>query len=226
MANKNKPMKKKPVQQKVEKKSVVTSTNGKEPSKAELLIAKIGLTVIAVAVVAVIALFVINHFANQEEDVPYEDYIHLTTTELDPIVQENGAGEAYGDIEFFYGKDDYKDLLALLNTNDVVYLYFYRSSEVDENIKTAIENQTAIAGIPTQTLIDDNDDAQFVAFLFIDLDAAANAELFSDGAISHLELDADDAQTLITYDRYQIDGEFFQSETDADDIVEIINGLE
>ncbi len=222
MAKNSKPKNKKPVQQKVEKKSVVTAA---ESSRIETIISRVGLTLISVIVLVVAAVFIINSFSADEDVVAYDDYVHITATTLDQIVKDNGEGQAPGDREYFYGVDSYKDLLSLMNSNDMIYLYFYRSSDFDGDVQNAILEQSKIAGIPTETLIDENSASDFQAFIFIDLDAALNSSIFEDAELALLDLDQDDSQTLVIFDQYNIDGQYFESLTDSEDIIEVIEGL-
>jgi hypothetical protein len=214
---------KKPVQQikKEPKKGLLEEQKG--PSKNEVLFFRIGMIVITAVILGLVVLFLINHFTSDDE-VSYEDHIHITHTSLTAMVEDNGDN-TYGDFTYFNGIDSFEDLRSLINNNDVIYFYFYYSSNINEDIEDAINNQSAVGGIPTQTLLDDNEDEAFAAFLFIDLDSASNGELMADTGLSMLELDADADEMLVTFDIYNPDGEFFSMEDDADDIIEIINQI-
>ena len=108
---------------------------------------------------------------------------------------------------FVVTNDDYADLRAVLNSNDFVYVYFYRSSNLDLDIKAAIE---AVANIDQ------------LSFLFIDLDLASSAELFTATEIAHLNLDAEKDNMFLTFD---INAQTFELETRSSDIVIEINKL-
>jgi len=214
---------KKPVQQikKEPKKGLLEEQ--KEPSKNEILFFRIGMIVISAVVIGLVVLFLINHFSSNDEE-SYEDYLYITHTSLSAMVQDNGDN-TYGDFTYFNGIDSYEDLRSLINNNDVIYFYFYYSSNVNEDIEDAINNQSAVGGIPTQTLLDDNEDEAFAAFLFIDLDSALNGELLGDTDLSMLELNEDADEMLVTFDIYNPDGEFFSMKDDANDIINIINQI-
>jgi len=227
MAKKKKSTYTKPVQTKAtakaEPKKGLTA-EAKEPSKGELIFFRIGMIVILTAVVGFAAIILINWLTNKEEENPYEDYVTITQAELDYIVSDNGDN-TFGDRSYFQGNDDYTDLLGLLNDNVTIYFYFYRSSDIEEDILAAILDQTSVGAIPTLTLIEDNDGESFAAFLFIDLDATANADIFSDTTLSNLGLDEESDNMLVTFDSENPDNEFFSMEDNVDDIIDIINNL-
>jgi len=227
MANKKQSFSKKPVQNKQpqnkveEKKSLLKEA--KEPTKGEIIFFKIGMIAISVAVLAFVAFILINHFTT-DDSVVYEDYIQISHSSLTEIVKDNDD-TTYGDFTYFNQFEEFDNLRDLINKNDVIYLFFYHSSDYDEDIEAAIENQTMINLIPTVTLMDDNEDEVFVAFLFIDLDSIINESIISDTDLDYLGLDESDDQTLVIFDIYNGDGENFTAEEDAADIIEIINAL-
>lgn len=229
MAKKKKSTYTKPSVKKAEAKKTETKKSNvlkeaKEPSKSEILFFRIGMLIITLVVVGVLAVFLINYFTEDEDENPYEDYVSISQTTLDEIVRDNGDN-TFGDRSAFQGVDDYEDLLKLLNTNEVIYFYFYYSSDIDEDILEAIEGKTSVGEIPTYTDLEDNEDSQFAAFFFIDLDSVLNTEIFSDTTISHLELDEDEDNMLVVFDTENPDNEFFSIETEVDEIVDIINGI-
>jgi len=198
----------------------------KPASKGEILFFRIGMLIVSLVVVGVIAIFAINYFTNDDDEDtnPYEDYITISQTSLDIIVVDNG-NNTFGTRDDFQGYEEYEDLLRLLNSNEIIYFYFYHSSDINEDIEEALAAQTDVNGIPTYTLLDENEDEDYLAFFFIDLDSSLNAELFTDDVISHLELDEDADQMLVTFDSENEDAEFFTMESDVDEIIEIIEGL-
>lgn len=229
MAKKKKSTYTKPSVKKAEAKKVETKKSNvlkeaKEPSKSEILFFRIGMLIITLVVVGVLAVFLINYFTEDEDSNPYEDYVSISQTTLDEIVRDNGDN-TFGDRSAFQGVDEYEDLLKLLNTNEMIYFYFYYSSDIDEDILEAIEGKTSVGEIPTYTDLEDNEDGQFAAFFFIDLDSVLNTEIFSDTTISHLELDEDEENMLVVFDTENPDNEFFSIETEVDEIVDIINGI-
>jgi hypothetical protein len=88
------------------------------------------------------------------------------------IVFDRGDG-MYGDFTVFEGNEDYEDLLNLLNTNDVIYFYFYRKSDIRNNITEVLNKITNIEDL---------------AILFIDLDRTANQDLLTNPDLAHLGL--------------------------------------
>ena len=193
-------------------KNVVTKKNGmkaspqREPSKNEVMFFRIGMWAIALTLVVVSIVLLVQHFMGKEDVIPYEDYIHINVSDLKYMTQDDGYG-VFGDFSYFDGKDAYADLIAVLNSNDFIYVYFYRSSDVNLDIKAAIEELTNI---------------DEMAFLFIDLDLADSANLFTTAEIAHLNLDSTKDNMFLTFD---INAQSFQLETRASDIIIEINKL-
>lgn len=178
----------------------------KEPSKNEIMFFRIGMWAIALTVVVVGIVLLVQHFMTEEEVVPYEDYLHVTVTDLKYITQEDGYG-VFGDFSYFDGKDEYADLRAVLNANDFVYVYFYRSGDLNTDIEVAIKE---IVGIEN------------MSFLFIDLDLPSSAALFTTAEIAHLNLvETKDNMFLI----FDLNAQDFQLETRVSDILIEINKL-
>lgn len=231
MANKKSPQKKKTVQTNhvvkpvEEKKGLLTEA--KEPSAKELLFVRIGMISVSAVVLVFIAFLIINQFVNNDE-VPYEDYVTITHSSLNEIVKDNGDS-TYGDFSYFNGMDSYANLASLINKNDVIYFYFYHSSDYDTDVEAAITSKTVLNLIPTETLMNDNEDELFVAFILIDLDEAANGALLTDTTLDYLGLadidGTDNIQALVTFDIYNPDGETFTTVYDQADILDIINNF-
>ncbi len=227
MANKKKPNKQKAVSNKPasvkqpEKKGLLQEA--KEPTKNEILFYRIGMIAVSLVVLVFVAFILINHFT-KDDTVPYEDYVTITHSSLTEIVKDNGDS-TYGDFTYFNGLDGYENIADLINKNDVIYFYFYHSSAIDTDVEAAILAQTSIGLIPTATLMTDNPDASFIAFILIDLDDAANGSLIADTSISYLDLNDTDTQFLVTFDIYNPDGTPFAMEEDSAKIVDIINNL-
>ncbi|MBU1094157.1 MAG: hypothetical protein KKH01_06820 [Firmicutes bacterium] len=178
----------------------------REPTKNELLFFRIGMWVIVLTFVVAGIVLLIQHFMVEEEVVPYEDYLHVTSTDLTYLTQEDEYG-VFGDFSYFDGKDDYVDLRAVINSNDFIYVYFYRSSDVDLDIKAAIEGIT---------------DFESMAFLFVDLDLTDSANLFTSAALTHLNLDSERDNMFLIFD---INAQSFQLEVRVSDILIEINKL-
>ncbi|MCF7931362.1 MAG: hypothetical protein K9L02_07630 [Acholeplasmataceae bacterium] len=197
---------------KAPQKSVVVQKTGmkaspkKEPSKNEIMFFRIGMWAIALTIVVVSIVLLVQHFMTEEEVVPFDDYLHVTVSDLKYITQQDIYG-VYGDFSYFDGKDQYEDLRAVLNSNDFVYVYFYRSSDLNLDIKAAIE---ALVGL------------EDMAFLFVDLDLADSAGLFTTAEIAHLNLDETKDNMFLIFD---INAQSFQLETRVSDILIEINKL-
>lgn len=212
---------KKPVQTKAKSSTKVET---KEPSKGEIIFFRIGMSIILLAIVAFVAVLVINKLSQKTN--PYEDYVTITEAELAEIVADNGVGETPGNITYFNGIDEYADLQKLLVRNDVVYFYFYRSSAIDEDIQKAIEALTDVNGIPTYTLISDNENEAFLAFLFIDLDAEENSAILENTDILAMGLQDGKDNMLVRFDYYPSDSsEYFTYFNNSEDIVDEIDSL-
>ncbi|MBN2300155.1 MAG: hypothetical protein JXC31_03085 [Acholeplasmataceae bacterium] len=194
-------------QKNVASKSKVFKANEKrEPSKNEIMFYRIGIFVITITLVVLAIILVIQNSKIEPEANPYEDYLSVNVTELTYITQKDDYN-VYGDFSYFNGKDEYADLRLVLNTNDYVYVYFYRSSAIDIDIKDAI---TDVVGLEN------------MAFLFLDLDDTANSALFETAAIGHLGLDSTKDNMFLIFD---INAQTFQLETRSSDIVIEINNL-
>jgi hypothetical protein len=191
----------------VSKKNSSKAATNREPSKNEILFFKIGMSVIVLTFAVIAAVLLIQYFTAEEEVIPYDEYVHINASDLKYITQEDDYG-VFGDFSYFDGLDGYEDLRAVVNSStDFIYVYFYRSSNLDLDIKAAIES---VANI---------DD---LAFLFIDLDLGSSAELFTLTELVHLNLDSEKDNMFLTFD---INAQSFQLETRSTDIVIEINKL-
>ncbi|MBU1141402.1 MAG: hypothetical protein KKG64_02645 [Firmicutes bacterium] len=188
------------------KKDVVKAVPKREPTKNELMFFRIGISVIGLTLVVLLIVFLIRYYTTEEEVGPYDDYLHINVTDLKYITQEDEYG-VFGDFSYFNGIDDYADLRVVLNANDYVYVYFYRSTVMNDEITEAIEAL---------------DDIDSMAFLFIDLDLVSSAELFTTTEIAHLNLDSEKDDMFLIFD---INAQTFQLETRVSDILIEINKL-
>ena len=123
----------------VSKKTGMKASPKREPTKNEIRFFTIGMSVIVLTFLVITAVVLIQYFTAEEEVVPYEDYLHISVSDLKYITQEDDYG-VFGDFSYFNGKDEYEDLRAVLNSNDFIYVYFYRSTDLDTDIETAINN--------------------------------------------------------------------------------------
>ncbi|TVP84847.1 MAG: hypothetical protein EA375_05645 [Acholeplasmataceae bacterium] len=165
----------------------------RKPSKNEIMFFRIGMLSIALTVVIVTVIFVVNYFKDPEFVGPFDEMQHLTMADLTYIVGDNGDG-TYGDFTYFMGREGYEDVYEKLMGNPFIYIYFYRSSDINEDIVQDIES---IEGFDT------------MAFFLVDMDRSANAELLTDPDFAHLGLWENNNHQLITYDIENEDGAFF-----------------
>ncbi|RJX24597.1 MAG: hypothetical protein C4537_06310 [Acholeplasma sp.] len=183
----------------------LAKTNPKrEPSKNEILFFRIGMSVIALTLITVAIIFTIEYFMNDEE-VPgvYDDYISITASDLKYLTYDDGSG-VYGDFSYFQGKTDYEELLQLINDNNEIYVYFYRGSDIDEEIKELILSK----------------DLTDKAFFLIDLDEAE--EGLAGTEFAHLDLDLTRDNLFLTFD---VEAQTFSLEVRVVDIVREIGKL-
>jgi hypothetical protein len=187
-------------------KAELAKTNPKrEPSKNEVMFFRIGMSVIALTLVVLAIVLVIQYFVKQDEETgPYDDYISINTNDLLVITQEDEYG-VFGDFSYFDGKEVYDDLRRVLYSNDFIYVYFYRSSAIDEELETAI---LAIQGL------------EDMAFLFVDLDIETT--LFETPGLDHLNLDDTRDNMFLIFD---LNAQEFQLEIRVSDILIELNKL-
>lgn len=165
----------------------------RKPTKNEIMFFRIGMLSIALTVVIVTVIFVVNYFKDPEIIAPFDEMQHLTLADLEYIVGDNGDG-TFGDFTYFMGREGYEDVYEKLMDNQLIYIYFYRSSDSNEEIVQAIAD---IEGFDT------------MAFFLVDMDRPANEGLFTDPDFEHLGLWENNNHQLVTYDIEKEDGEFF-----------------
>lgn len=196
--------------QKVDKtkdKKKVQEPQKRDMTKKELMFYRGGMLAILLTVIVVTVVLIVRTIANNElERDPYEDYISIVESELEELVFDREDGQ-YGDFTFFNNKDGYEDLAEVINANDVIYFYFYRSSDMNQEITDAL------------LAIENIDD---LAILFIDLDRVANQTVFENPRLAHLPLIEDRNHQLI---RFYIDTQTFESDARVDHILIELNKL-
>lgn len=186
-------------------KTELAKTNPKrEATKNEILFFRLGMSIIALTLITVAIIFTIRYFMNDDEEVVvYEDLIHITTQDLKYLTYDDGSG-VYGDFAYFNGLEDKEELAEVINTNNLIYVYFYRSSEINEEIQELIEGL----------------DLEGQAFLLLDLDLNADVlELTEKGDFT---LDSERDNMLLIFD---VEAQTFQLEVRVVDIVREINKL-
>lgn len=192
---------------KKQNKKKVQDPQKRDMTKKELMFYRGGMLAILLTVVVVTVVLIVRTIANNElERNPYEDYISIVESELEELVFDREDGQ-YGDFTFFNNKEGYEDLAEVINNNDVIYFYFYRSSDIDQDITDAL------------LAIENIDD---IAILFIDLDRIANQTVFENPRLTHLPLLEDRNHQLI---RFYIDTQTFESDARVDHILIELNKL-
>jgi hypothetical protein len=186
-------------------KTELAKTNPKrEATKNEILFFRLGMSIIALTLITVAIIFTIRYFMNDDEaEVVYEDLIHITTDDLKFLTYDDGSG-VYGDFAHFNGLADKEDLVEVINTNNLIYVYFYRSSKINEEIQTIIEGL----------------DLEGKAFLLLDLDK--NTNVFDLTEKGDFTLDNTRDNMLLIFD---VEAQTFQLEIRVVDIVREINKL-
>jgi len=186
-------------------KTELAKTNPKrEASKNEILFFRLGMSIIALTLITVAIIFTIRYFMNEDEkEVIYEDLIHITTNDLKYLTYNDGSG-VYGDFAYFNGLTDKEDLVEVINTNNLIYVYFYRSSKINEEIQVLIEGL----------------DLEGKAFLLLDLDK--NTTVFDLTEKGDFTLDNTRDNMLLIFN---VEAQTFQLEIRVVDIVREINKL-
>lgn len=222
MANKKKPVvqnknnnKKKPIKQ-----AAKEQRNPREASPKEILFFKIGMSVIGLAVIIIAIIFIVQYYVDKTPEDPYQDYVVITVDEL--LLLTKDFDGTYGDPDALR-QDGYENVNTLYQSNDNFYVFFYHSSEVNEEIVSAVKANTGADNIPTLALLEDEPDNQYQSLFFIDLDDATNASLFENAEFSHLELDAEAENMLLTFTYNE---NSFDLTIDINEILQTISNLQ
>ncbi len=178
----NKPQAKQQVNPK--SKVELARTNPKrEPSKNEIMFFRIGMIVIALTMIIGTVVILIRYFMNDENQKGvFDDYIHLTDENFKILTADDGFG-SFGQRDYYQGVVGYEDLNTKLASNDVMYVYFYRSSNINEEVVEVLK------------AIEDFDN---LAFFLIDMDKYPN--LFQTAGIEYLGLNSTANHMLLTFD--------------------------
>lgn len=165
-------------------KAELAKTNTKrEPTKNEILFFRAGMSVIALTLITVAIIFTIQYFMDKEEEPGvFDDYISITAEDLKNLTGYDANSGVYGDFTYFAGKDEYEDLFDLINTNTQIYIYFYSSSNLNDEIVDLIKDT----------------DLEGKAFFLVDLDSEGSKLSAAD--YSHLNLDLERSNLLVTFD--------------------------
>lgn len=185
--------------QSVSKQELAKTNKKREPSKNEILFFRAGMFVIALTLVTVAIVFTIQYFMNQDEEPGvFDDYISITADELTYLMGYDENSGVYGDFTYFQGKDDYEDLFDLINQNNEIHIYFYSSSALNDEIVNLIKET----------------DFEGKAFFLVDLDTEASK--LANASYSHLNLDLEKENLLLTFN---IELQTFEVEVRVSDIL-------
>lgn len=187
-------------------KAELAKTNTKrEPTKNEILFFRAGMSVIALTLITVAIIFTIQYFMDKEEEPGvFDDYISITAEDLKNLTGYDANSGVYGDFTYFAGKDEYEDLFDLINTNTQIYIYFYSSSNLNDEIVDLIKDT----------------DLEGKAFFLVDLDSEGSKLSAAD--YSHLNLDLERSNLLVTFD---VELQEFTTEIRVVDIVREIGKI-
>lgn len=187
-------------------KAELAKTNTKrEPTKNEILFFRAGMSVIALTLITVAIIFTIQYFMNKEDEPGvFDDYISITAEDLKNLTGYDANSGVYGDFTYFAGKDEYEDLFDLINQNTKIYIYFYSSSNLNDEIVNLIKET----------------DLEGKAFFLVDLDSEASKLQAAD--YSHLNLDLERTNLLVTFD---VELQEFETEIRVVDIVREIGRI-
>jgi len=197
---------KKPVQgnhKKTETKQVKRKVEPKRPemSKKELMFYRGGMLIILLTVIVVTVVLIVRYIAtNEQEKNPYDNYIQLVNAEVRELTFVRGDGQ-YGDFTFFNNKPDYAEIARVINSNDILYFYFYRSSDINEDITEAIKGIEGFSDL---------------AFFFIDIDRLSNRDIFENPDLAHLPLNSSRNHQLI---QFNVQTQEFTSDARVDHIL-------
>lgn len=187
-------------------KAELAKTNTKrEPTKNEILFFRAGMSVIALTLITVAIIFTIQYFMDKEEEPGvFDDYISITAEDLKNLTGYDANSGVYGDFTYFAGKDEYEDLFDLINTNTQIYIYFYSSSNLNDEIVDLIKDT----------------DLEGKAFFLVDLDSEGSKLSAAD--YSHLNLDLERSNLLVIFD---VELQEFTTEIRVVDIVREIGKI-
>jgi hypothetical protein len=189
-----------------QKVDLVKTKPQKEASKNEILFYRIGMSLVVLTIITVAIIFTVRYFMNQEEENQvYEDYIHITQMDLMYLTYDDGSG-VYGDFSYFSGLTGYDELVEAIYSNNIIYVYFYRSSNVNEDIKNKIESM----------------DLEGKAFFLLNLDNPRNANVLEMSELMHLNLQTNRDNMLLIFD---IDLQEFNLEFRVSDILVALNKI-
>ncbi|MBN2268396.1 MAG: hypothetical protein V3569_02390 [Acholeplasmataceae bacterium] len=186
----------KPVAKKIEK---------KEPSKQEIMFFRIGIIVITLTIAVAAIIMLVTYFMDKEaEQKPFIDEFQITEDDLVHLMINDPSFGYVVDQDYFTKYDNYSEWRTLINENDEIYIYFYKSSEVNLETETII-NETNLEGR---------------AFFFLDLDVFTT--IYENSNLEHLNLLENEPEMLVIFNT---NDQGFETLYTASSIQSIINQL-
>jgi hypothetical protein len=161
----------------------------REPSKNEIILFRVGLAIIGITLVTLAIVFTIRHYMNKDETQgPLDEYMHIYVSELEVFARFIEDRGNYGDLSEFDGKSQYQELRDKLQGQDTIYFFFYRASNLNEDVKAALLKINDLKDKP---------------ILFINMDDRVfNETLFTSPLLTHLKLEENRDHMLLIYDIY------------------------
>lgn len=163
-------------------KPVVKKSEKKEPSKQEIMFFRIGIIVITLTIVVAAIIMLVTYFMDKEtEEQPFTDQLQITEDDLVHLMISDTNGGYFIDFDYFTKYDNYSEWQAMIKSNDEIFIYFYKSSEVN---------------LDTETIINDTD-FEGLAFFFLDLDVFTT--IYENANLDHLNLETDASEMLVIF---------------------------
>lgn len=186
-------------------KNVVKKNEKKEPSKQEIMFFRIGIIVITLTILVAAIIMLVTYFMDKDsEDVPFEDQLHITETDLVHLMINDPVFGYVVDYDYFTKYGNYSEWLKMINENDEIYIYFYKASDVNQESKVVI----------------DETDMEGRAFFFLNLDSYL--KIFENQDLGHLNLQGDSSEMLVIFNTVD---QGFETIYQASSIQSLINDL-
>lgn len=180
--NKKQQPKKAEIKQTQTTKPVVKKNEKKEPSKQEIMFFRIGIIVITLTIAVAAIIMLVTYFMDKEtEEQPFTDQLQITEDDLVHLMINDPTFGYVVDRDYFTKYDNYSEWLTMINSNDEILIYFYKSSEVN---------------LETETIINDKD-FEGKTFFFLDLDVFTT--IYENENLEHLNLLVDEPEMLVIF---------------------------
>lgn len=180
--NKKQQPKKAEIKQTQTTKPVVKKNEKKEPSKQEIMFFRIGIIVITLTIAVAAIIMLVTYFMDKEtEEQPFTDQLQITEDDLVHLMINDPTFGYVVDRDYFTKYDNYSEWLTMINSNDEIFIYFYKSSEVN---------------LDTETIINDKD-FEGKTFFFLDLDVFTT--IYENENLEHLNLLVDEPEMLVIF---------------------------